>query len=62
MLAIYIDSEPAVVVPTRMHEPGFYVRRPSGADDDLLIRSEDGLRDFQAQVEGGKVARRDGPF
>lgn len=50
---------PAVVVPTRMHEPGFYVRCPNGYEPDWMWRSDDDLERFHSYVDAGKVTRRD---
>lgn len=58
MLDIWYGATAAVVVPTRMHEPGFYVRGPNGGPH-WTLRSEDDLQTFQQDVEAGKVVRRD---
>lgn len=64
MLDIWIatadDPVPAVVVPTRLHEPGFYVRAPDGVPAAFpTIRTDEELMiDFREQVDSGKVSRR----
>lgn len=49
---------PAVVVPTRMHEPGFYVRAPDGALKQWALRSPQDLEIFHRLVDAGYVSRR----
>lgn len=58
MMDVFIDDMPAVVVPTRMHEPGFYVRSPNGENTYWNLRSEEQLEQFRKDVEAGKVRRR----
>lgn len=64
---IHADEQerPAVVVPTRMHEPGFYLRWEDEwlTKDDRgrglnIVRDEMGLAGFRVLVESGKVRRR----
>lgn len=59
MLDIIIDGTPAVVVPTRMHEPGFYVRPPNGVQsDEMFLRSPADLIEFRCKVVLGRVHAR----
>lgn len=53
------DGHKATVVPTRLHEPGFYVRAYSGEWGTptvaLNFRSPGSLRMFQEWVDAGEV-------
>jgi hypothetical protein len=57
MLDVFLpDGTPATVVPTRMHEPGFYVRNRNGSLGGYwLLRSDAALAEFQRWVETGQV-------
>lgn len=50
MLAVFVEGRPAVIVPTRMHEPGWYIRSRIGdehwaiGDDDFLVALASGGR------------------
>lgn len=48
---------PATVVPTRMHEPGFYVRAANGTPTwaSWMLRSDDDLAMFKRFVDLGRV-------
>lgn len=50
------------IVPTRMHDPGFYVRSPSGTPwwASWQLRSDDDLRRFKNMVDQGFVFEREG--
>lgn len=58
MLDVWVGDRPAVMVPTRMHEPGFYVRYEDDLNDHLL-RDPDALVGwFRDAVECGSIGRR----
>lgn len=59
MLDIFVGDVPAVVVPTRMHEPGFYVRSPNASSEMWVLRSPEQLEEFHVNVDAGLVRRRD---
>ena len=61
---IYLAGVPAVVVPTRMHEPGWYIR--SGNHDNLSrywnLRSDQDYQLIRQLCAAGAItAREDGP-
>lgn len=63
MLDVLIDETPACVIPTRMHEPGFYVRSRTPENDGRwhppgwILRGDDELATFRRLVEQGRVHR-----
>lgn len=50
MFDVFVDGEPATVVPTRMHEPGWYLRARNGSyageTEYWNIRSAERLREL----------------
>lgn len=59
MLDIWLGDTPAVIVPTRMHEPGFYVRYADQTPPNDIIRDETALMGwFRDACHAGSVARR----
>jgi hypothetical protein len=56
MIDVLIGDSPAQIVPTRMHEPGFYWRY---IGDDVSRRSERELAVLRAACDAGLVRNND---
>lgn len=56
VLAVTICGQPGEIVPTRMHEPGFYWRLDSEIDR-APRRSASDMTDLRKLVDAGEVAR-----
>lgn len=54
-LDVIADGWTATIVPTRMHEPGFYVRVKDGSEFGALWRSDETLAAFRQMVTDGRV-------
>lgn len=51
-----VDGRPAQIVPTRMHEPGFYWRYMDVPPDEGHRRGDEATAELRVLVEAGKVA------
>lgn len=58
MAAATVDGRPAEIVPTRMHEPGFYWRYMDVDPLDGTQRSDEGIDLLRSLAEAGKVRWR----
>ena len=58
MIDVTVQDRPAQIVPTRMHEPGFYWRYMDEPDYSLALqRSEVALDRLRAFADNGEVTR-----
>lgn len=55
ILAVTINGRPVTIIPTRMHEPGFYWRCEDIEGEEGIMRDEESLRALEFLADTGQV-------